>query len=119
MISFLFLSALLTVKNAALAVGGIIVLAKVWKKIRLVIIASTDEGTEYYFGISHSTKRKNMKPLTQHGIEGWEVEDSTCYGLCNKPSEIKAQIGTVTSEKANELIESLPRKKKDKIEKRR
>ena len=119
MISFLFLSLLLTGKNATLAIGGIIVLAKVWNKIRPVIIARTEEGTEYHFGISHSTRRKNMKPLSQEGIEGLEVEENTCYGLCNKPADIRVEIGTITPEKSKELIESLPQKKRDKIEKRR
>ncbi|MBI5916857.1 MAG: hypothetical protein HY842_15900 [Bacteroidetes bacterium] len=119
MTTFLFLIMLLSGKNAVLAVGGIIVLAKVWEKIRPVIIAHSENGKEFHFGISHSTRRKNMKPLTQDGVEGLEVEENTCYGLCNKPTEIKAEIGTITPEKAKELIESLPEKKRIKIEKRR
>ena len=119
MTSFIFLTLLLSGKNAALAIGGIIVLAKVWEKIRPVIIARSEDDKEFHFGISHSTKRKNMMPLTQDGIEGLEVEDDTCYGLCNKPSDIKAEIGTITPEKSKELIESLPQKKREKIEKRR
>jgi hypothetical protein len=119
MTSFVFLSLLLAGKNAATAVGGIIVLAKVWEKIRPVIIAHSEEGKDFHFGVSHSTKRKNMMPLTQDGIEGLEVEDDTCYGLCNKPTDIKAEIGTITPEKAKELIESLPPKKRVKIERRR
>ncbi len=58
-------------------------------------------------------------PLTQDGIEGLEVDEGTCYGLCNKPSDIKAEIGTITPEKAKELIESIPQKKRVKIERRR
>ncbi|MCB0522793.1 MAG: hypothetical protein KDD27_27865 [Saprospiraceae bacterium] len=119
MILLLFLAAMLTTKNATLAIGGVIVLAKVWDKIRPVIIARSEEGAEYHFGISHSTKRKNMKPLTQEGIVDFEVEENTVYGLCNKPSEIKAEIGTITMEKAAELIGSLPKRKKEKIEKRK
>ena len=119
MTTFIFLSLMLSGKNAALAVGGVIVLAKVWEKIRPVIIARSEDGKEFHFGISHSTKRKNMMPLTQVGIEGMEVEEDTCFGLCNKPTEIKAEIGTITPEKAKELIESLPQKKRVKIEKRR
>ncbi|MEK7255116.1 MAG: hypothetical protein AAB316_10255 [Bacteroidota bacterium] len=119
MIPFLLLQILLSAGKAAVVVGGIIVLAKVWEKLRPVIIAKSKEGTEYFFGVSHSTKRKNMKPLTQDGIEGLEVEDNTCFGLCNKPSEVKTQIGTITEEKAAELINSLPKKKKAKVEKRK
>lgn len=78
----------------------------------------SDSGAEFYFGISHSAKRKNMKPLTQDGIDGFEVDEDTYYGLCNKPKEILAEIGTVTPEKSGELLESLPKKKKQKIEKR-
>ena len=102
-----------------LAVGGVVVLAKVWDKIRRVIVANSGEGGEYHFGISHSGKRKNMSPLTQAGIEGLEVEAKTCYGLCNKPPKTLAQIGTVTEEKGQELIDSLPQKKRDRVEKRR
>lgn len=93
-------------------------LAKVWNKIRPVIIVKSERGAEYYFGVSHSSKRKNMKPLTQEGVEGFEVEQNTCYGLCNKPKEILAEIGTITKEKAKELIEDLPEKKRRRIEKR-
>lgn len=93
-------------------------LAKVWNKIRPVIIAKSESGAEYYFGVSHSSKRKNLKPLTQDGIEGFEVDMDTYYGLCNKPKDILAEIGTITQEKANELIEELPEKKKRRIEKR-
>ena len=98
--------------------AGAIVLAKVWNKIRPVIIAKSESGAEYYFGISHSSKRKNMKPLTQDGLEGFEVEKDTCYALCNKPKEILAEIGTVAQEKAKELVEGLPEKKRQRIERR-
>lgn len=115
----LLLDALVVAGQGLALIGGIIVLAKVWDKIRLVIIAKTeDDESEYYFGVSHSTKRKNMKKLTQDGIDGMEVNDNTVYGLCNKPSKIKTQIGTITQSKANELIESVPKKKREKIEKR-
>ncbi len=53
-------------------------------------------------------------PLIQDWIEG--LEDDTCYGGCNKPPEIKAEIGTITPKKAKKLIKSLP-KKQGKIEK--
>ena len=59
-----------------------------------------------------------MKPLSQEGIDGLEVEENTWYGLCNKPTVIEAEIGEITTEKAKELIESLPPKKRVKIEKR-
>lgn len=75
----------------------------------------SDSGAEFYFGISHSAKRKNMKPLTQDGIDGFEVDEDTYYGLCNKPKEILAEIGTVTPEKSGELLESLPKKKNKRL----
>ena len=53
------------------------------------------------------------------GMDGLEVEENTSYGLCNKPTDIRAEIGSITPEKAKELIESLPQKKRIKIEKRR
>lgn len=99
-------------------VGGVIVLGKVWGKKRPVIVSESESGTEFYFGISHSEKRKNMKPLTPVGIEGLEIHDNTFYGLCNKPAEMGDPFGTVTSEKDKELIDSLPEKKKEKREKR-
>lgn len=118
-IVILLLDALVIAGQGLAAIGGIIVLAKVWDKIRPVIIAKTeDDKTEFYFGISHSTKRKNMKKLTQDGVEGLKVNDDTVYGLCNKPSEIKTQIGTITQEKANEMIEGLEKKKREKVKKR-
>lgn len=116
---FIFLDALIVAGQGLAAIGGIIVLAKVWDKIRPVIIAKTeDDQTEYYFGVSHSSKRKNMKKLTQDGIEGLKVNENTVYGLANKPPEIKAKIGTITQPKANELIDSLPKKKREKVKKR-
>lgn len=119
LILFIFLDALILAGQGFVAIGGIIVLAKVWEKIRPVIIAKTeDDQTEYYFGVSHSSKRKNMKKLTQDGIDGLVVNESTVYGLCNKPPEIKAKIGTITQAKANELIDSLPEKKRKKLKKR-
>lgn len=118
MIAFFFLTVLLSGKNAVLGIGGIIVLAKVWEKIRPVIIAHAEDGTKFHFGVSHSSKRRNMKPLSLEGMDGLEVEENTSYGLCNKPTDIRAEIGTITPEKAKELIESLPQKKRIKIEKR-
>lgn len=119
MMAILLLDALVIAGQGLAAIGGIIVLAKVWDKIRPVIIAKTeDDQTEFYFGVSHSTKRKNMKKLTQEGVEGLKVNDDTVYGLCNKPSEIKTQIGTITQEKANEMIEGVEEKKREKVKKR-
>lgn len=117
--AILLLDALVIAGQGLAAIGGIIVLAKVWDKIRPVIIAKTeDDQTEFYFGVSHSTKRKNMKKLTQEGMEGLKVNENTVYGLSNKPSDIKAQIGTITQEKANEMIEGLEKKKREKVKKR-
>ena len=119
MTALLFLSLMFTGKSATITSGGILVLAKVGDKIRPVIVARSEDGSEFHFGISHSTKQKNMMPLKQDGIEGLEVEEDTCYGLCNKPSSILTEIGTVTPEKAKQLIGSLPQKKRKKIEKRK
>ncbi len=63
--------------------GGIIVLAFVWEKIRPVIIIKTEKGSKIFIGISHSKKRKNMKNLTQGGIEGIAVDNNTSYGFSN------------------------------------
>lgn len=60
-----------------------------------------------------------MNKLTQDGIDGFEVDEHTVYGLFSKPTDIKAKIGTITQEKAKELIDSLPKKKREKIEKRK
>jgi hypothetical protein len=101
-----------------IAVGGVIVIAFVWEKIRPVIIVKSKEGGKFFFGISHSKKRKNMKPLRQDGISGVEVEEDTCYGLSNTPSRIIKEIGTVSEEKAQELLDGVEAKKAAKIEKR-
>lgn len=119
MIPFLLLQTLLSTGKAAAIVGGIIVMAHVWKKLRPVIIAKSKEGGDFHFGVSRSGKRKNMKQLTPDGVDGLNVRHNSCYGLCNKPSRIEEQVGTITEEKAEELIGSLPPKKKSKIEKRK
>ena len=56
--------------------------------------------------------------MTQEGIEGITVDEDTYYGLANTPSKIIAEIGTVSVEKAQELIDSIDEKKIAKIEKR-
>jgi len=94
------------------------VLAFVWEKIRPVIIINSKSGGKFFFGISHSKKRKNMKPLSQDGVKGVEVEEDSCYGLSNTPSKIIKEIGTVSEEKAQELLDSVEAKKAAKIEKR-
>jgi len=99
-------------------VGGIIVLAFVWTKIRPVIMVKSKKGGKFFFGISHSKKRKNMKPLSQEGVEGIEVDEDTCYGLANTPSQIIKEVGTVSEEKAQQLLDSVEDKKVEKIEKR-
>ena len=101
-----------------IAVGGVIVLAFVWKKIRPVIMVESKEGGKFFFGISHSKNRKNMKPLSQDGVTGVEVDEDTYYGLSNTPSKIIKEIGTVSEEKAQELLDSVKDKKVKKIEKR-
>ena len=93
-------------------------LAFVWEKIRPVIIINSKSGGKFFFGISHSKKRKNMKPLSQDGVKGVEVEEDSCYGLSNTPSKIIKEIGTVSEEKAQELLDSVEAKKAAKIEKR-
>ncbi len=99
-------------------IGGVIVLGKVWGKKRPVIISKSKQETEFYFGISHSEKRKNMKPLTPDGIEGLEIHKNTSYGLCNKPSSMGKPFGSVTPEKDKEMIDGLSEKKKKRREKR-
>ncbi len=96
-------------------VGGIIVLAIMWTKLRPLIIIRTKDGVKFFFGVSHSKKRKNMKKLTESGVEGISVDEDTSYGLCNTPSEIKKEIGTVSVEKAQELLDSVEDKKATKI----
>lgn len=100
-------------------VGGVIVLAFVWEKIRPVIIIKSKKGGKFFFGVSHSKKRKNMKQLTQEGINGIEVDEDTSYGLANTPSKIIKEVGTVSEEKAKELLDNVEDKKAKKIEKRR
>ena len=99
-------------------VGGIIVLAIVWEKIRPVIIVKSKNVGKFFFGISHSKKRKNMKPLSQEGIDGIEVDEDACFGLSNTPSKIIKDVGTVSEKKAQELLDSVEEKKVKKIEKR-
>jgi hypothetical protein len=90
----------------------------VWEKIRPVIIIKTEKESKVFVAISHSTKRKNLKKLTQDGIEGITVDEDTYYGLANTPSRIIADIGTVSVDKAQELLDSIDEKKIAKIEKR-
>ncbi len=59
-----------------------------------------------------------MKPLTQDGIEGIQVEEDTCYGLSNTPSKIIKEVGTVSIKQAQEILDSIKDKKTKKIEKR-
>ena len=103
---------------SGVTVGGVIVLAFVWKKIRPMIVVQSKKGGKFFFGISHSKNRKNMKKLSQEGIEGITVDEDTSYGLSNTPSKIIKEIGTVSLEKAQELLDSVEEKKIDKIEKR-
>jgi len=118
----LLISIVLTViqpiEIGGIIVGGIIVLGFVWEKIRPIIIIRTDKGVKLFFGISHSKKRKNMKKLTQKGLDGLTVDNDTCYGLCNSPSEIIKEIGTISVEKAEEIIKESDSKKIEKREKR-
>ncbi len=107
-----------TVDIDGVTVGGIIVLGVVWEKIRPIIIIKTDKGVKFFYGISHSDERKNMKPLTQSGVTGITVEKDTCYGFCNTPSEIIKEIGTISIEKAQEIILETSAKKLEKKEKR-
>ncbi len=115
----LFLAILLPVTIGGSLVGGIIVLAFVWKKIRPMIIIKTESGNKIFIGISHSKKRKNMHSLTQEGINGIAVDENTCYGLANAPSKIIEEIGTVSIEKAQELVDNIETKKINKIDKRK
>lgn len=106
------------IEIGGIAVGGVIVLGFVWEKIRPIILIKTDKGVKFYFGISHSKKRKNMKKLSQTGINGITTEDDTCYAMCNTPSEIIKEIGTVSIEKAEEIINDTDSKKIERKEKR-
>lgn len=108
----------LPIEIGGAVVGGIIVLAFVWEKIRPVLIIKTDKGSKIYVGVSLSKKRKNMKSLSQEGIYGIEVDKDTSYGLANKPSRIIKEVGTVSVKKAQEIIDNIDSKKIDKIEKR-
>jgi len=106
------------IEVGGIMVGGIIVLGFVWGKIRPIIVIRTDKGVKFFFGVSHSKKRKNMTDLSSEGIEGMSVDKDTCYGLCNTPSEIFKEIGTISVEKAEEIIKTTDRKKIEKKEKR-
>ncbi len=64
-------------------------------------------------------KRKIGKNLSQERINGTPVDEDTSYGLCNTPSEIKKEIGTISIEKAQELLDSVEDKKAKKIVKRK
>jgi hypothetical protein len=106
------------VMMGGIAVGGIIVLAFLWGKIRPVIVVESKDGGRFFFGVSHSKKRKNMHPLSQDGTKGVEVDEDTCFGLSNTPNKIIKEIGTISEEKAQELLNSVKDKKVKKIEKR-
>ena len=114
----MLLSIVSPVTTGGVVVGRIIVLAFVWKKIRPVIIVKSKEGGKFFFGISHSKKRKNMKKLTQSGVNGLDLDNDTVYGLANTPSKIIQEVGSVNVEKAQELLDNVANKKIDKIEKR-
>lgn len=118
MISLLLSITIQPIEIGGVLVGGIIVLGIVWDKIRPIIIIKTDKGIKLFFGISHSKKRKNMKALTQDGINGIETDKDTCYGFCNVPSEIIKEVGTITIEKAQQIIDETELKKLEKRNKR-
>ncbi|MBK9016232.1 MAG: hypothetical protein IPM82_20390 [Saprospiraceae bacterium] len=71
------------------------------QKIRPVVIARSENGKAFQFwGIPfHSTQEYDAHAGWHRRIE---VEEDTCYGLCNKPSDVKAEIGTITPEKAKQ-----------------
>jgi len=46
------------------------------------------------------------------------VDENTCYGLSNAPSKMLNEIGSITPEKAQELLDAIDEKKIDKIDKR-
>jgi len=114
----IILTVLQPIEIGGILVGGIVVLGFVWEKIRPIIIIKTNKGVKFYFGISHSKKRKNMKKLTQNGLSGITIDNDTSYGLCNTPSEIIKEIGTISIEKAKEIIKETDSKKIEKKEKR-
>jgi len=114
----IILTAIQPIEIGGIVFGGVIVLGFVWEKIRPIIIIKTDKDVKFYYGISHSKKRKNMKKLNQNGINGITVEADACYDLCNKPSEIIKEIGTVSMEKAEEIINETDNKKIERKEKR-
>lgn len=118
MMVILLFAAISSVTTGGVVVGGIIVLAFVWEKIRPVIVIKTEKGSSVYLAITHSKKRKNVFPLTQEGISGIEVDENTCYGLSNAPSKMLNEIGSITPEKAQELLDTIDEKKIDKIDKR-
>jgi hypothetical protein len=51
-------------------------------------------------------------------LRGITVDEDTYYGLANTPSKIFSDIGTVSVEKAQEILNSIDEKKISKIEKR-
>jgi hypothetical protein len=71
MILFSILSIVLPIETGGIIVGGVLVLALVWEKIRPVIIIKTEKESKVFVAVSHSKKRKNLKKLTQDGIEGY------------------------------------------------
>ncbi len=118
MIILFVLAVIQPIEIGGILFGGIIVLGIVWEKIRPIILIKTDKGVKFYFGVSHSQKRKNMKKLSQNGVNGITVDDKTCYALCNTPSEIINEIGTISIEKAEEILNETDTKKIEKKEKR-
>ncbi len=118
MILFLLNCLLSPITIGGMTVGGIIVIAFVWGKIRPVVIVKSKKGGKFFFGITHSCKRKNMKKFTKDGVTGINVGDETCYGLSNTPSKIFKEIGTINEQKAQELLNNVEEKKVKKIEKR-
>ena len=118
MISVLLNCLVSPVMFGGMTVGGIIVLAFVWEKIRPVVIVKSKKGGKFFFGITHSCKRKNMKKFTKEGVTGINIGDDTCYGLANTPNQILKKIGTINEQKAQELLNNIEEKKVKKIEKR-
>jgi len=97
--------------------GNIIIISKNWDKKRPVIVAkSSKTGAIYYFGVTHS-KKDNCTKLTQNGITGLEVDKNSYFSLSNIPKIIEKQIGTITQDKADEMINVLAEKTRRKIEK--
>jgi len=96
---------------------NIIVIANNWDKKRPVIVAqSSISGAIYYFGVTHSKKDSSTK-LSQVGIEGLKIDNTSHFSLTNIPQIIVKQIGTITQQKADEMINCLAERTRRKIEK--